>query len=146
MTASRFPTVDKCSSVDRSDDTVVADLDGTLLCGRSSFPYFAHMAFETGGVLRLLLLAPLAGLLYYFVSEPAGIQVLIFGSMAGAKVDDVEAVARVVLPKFLPFRPPPGVVARLLGVRPPVRAHREPEDHGGGIPEGLHRRRRRARH
>ncbi|KAI4974504.1 hypothetical protein ZWY2020_047784 [Hordeum vulgare] len=103
MTASRFPTVDKCSSVDRSGDTVVADLDGTLLCGRSSFPYFAHLAFETGGVLRLLLLlllAPLAGLLYYFVSEPAGIQVLIFGSMAGAKVDDVEAVARVVLPKF----------------------------------------------
>ncbi|KAF7005503.1 hypothetical protein CFC21_020620 [Triticum aestivum] len=103
MTGSPFPTVEKCSSVDRSGDTVVADLDGTLLCDRSSFPYFAHMAFETGGVLRLLLLlllAPLAGLLYLFVSESAGIQVLIFGSMAGAKVDDVESVARAVLPKF----------------------------------------------
>nr|CAB3493320.1 unnamed protein product [Digitaria exilis] len=103
MAASPFPTVDKCSSTDRASDTVVADLDGTLLCGRSSFPYFAHMAFETGGVLRLLLLivlAPLAGLLYYFVSEPAGIQVLIFASMAGAKISDIEAVARAVLPKF----------------------------------------------
>lgn len=103
MAASPFPTVEKCSSNDRSGDTVVADLDGTLLCGASSFPYFAHMAFETGGVLRLLLLialAPLAGLLYYLVSEPAGIQVLIFASMAGARVADIEAVARAVLPKF----------------------------------------------
>ncbi|KAL5219261.1 hypothetical protein ABZP36_019945 [Zizania latifolia] len=101
--ASPFPTVDECSSEDRGGDTVVADLDGTLLCGRSSFPYFAHMAFETGGVLRLLmliLLAPLAGLLYYLVSESAGIQVLIFASMAGARVADIEAVARAVLPKF----------------------------------------------
>ena len=103
MAGSPFPTVEKCSSSDRAGDTVVADLDGTLLCGRSSFPYFAHMAFETGGVLRLLLLialAPLAGLLYYLVSEPAGIQVLIFASMAGARVADIEAVARAVLPKF----------------------------------------------
>ncbi|CAN6292415.1 unnamed protein product [Urochloa humidicola] len=103
MAASPFPTVDKCSFTDRAGDTVVADLDGTLLCGRSSFPYFAHMAFETGGVLRLLLLivlAPLAGLLYYLVSETAGIQVLIFASMAGARVADIEAVARAVLPKF----------------------------------------------
>ncbi|KAF6998336.1 hypothetical protein CFC21_014460 [Triticum aestivum] len=51
-------------------------------------------------VLLLLLLAPLAGLLYFFMSESAAIQVLIFASMAGAKVDDVEAVARAVLPKF----------------------------------------------
>jgi phosphoserine phosphatase len=86
MAASPFPAVEKCSSTDRGGDTVVADLDGTLLCGRSSFPYFAHMAFETGGVLLLIVLAPLAGLLYYFVSEAAGIQVLIFASMAGARV------------------------------------------------------------
>ncbi|KAF2282539.1 hypothetical protein GH714_043747 [Hevea brasiliensis] len=71
--------------------------------GRSSFPYFALIAFEGCGVLRLLFLllaSPLAGLLYYFVSESAGIQVLIFASFAGMKVSDIESVACVVLPKF----------------------------------------------
>lgn len=78
-------------------------MDGTLLRGRSSFPYFALIAFEVGGVLRLLfvlLTAPIAGLLYYFVSESAGIQVLIFVTFAGARVYDIESVARAVLPKF----------------------------------------------
>nr|POE50941.1 glycerol-3-phosphate 2-o-acyltransferase 6 [Quercus suber] len=51
--------------------------------GCSSFPYFALVAFEVGGILRLLFLllaTPLAGLLYYFVSESAGIQVLVFAT------------------------------------------------------------------
>lgn len=98
-----FPTVDQCSSTGREKDTVVADMDGTLLRGRSSFPYFALVAFEVGGMFRLLFLllaSPLAGLLYYFVSESAGIQVLIFASMAGMKVTDIESVARAVLPKW----------------------------------------------
>ncbi|MBA0840981.1 hypothetical protein Goarm_003513, partial [Gossypium armourianum] len=78
-------------------------MDGTLLIGRSSFPYFALVAFEVSGVLRLLFLllaSPLAGLLYYFVSESAGIQVLIFATFVGMKVSDIESVARAVLPKF----------------------------------------------
>lgn len=82
---------------------VVADMDGTLLRGRSSFPYFALVAFEIGGILRLLLLllaSPIAGLLYYFVSESAGIQVLIFATFVGMRVTDIESVARAVLPKF----------------------------------------------
>ncbi|TMW88008.1 hypothetical protein EJD97_019142 [Solanum chilense] len=98
-----FPSVDKCPSIGREKDTVIADMDGTLLRGRSSFPYFALVAFEVGGVFRLLILllsSPLAGLLYYFVSESAGIQVLIFVTFAGMKVSDVESVARAVLPKF----------------------------------------------
>lgn len=98
-----FPSVDKCPSIGREKDTVIADMDGTLLRGRSSFPYFALVAFEVGGVLRLLILllsSPLAGLLYYFVSESAGIQLLIFVTFAGMKVSDVESVARAVLPKF----------------------------------------------
>ncbi|KAI9124450.1 hypothetical protein K1719_004372 [Acacia pycnantha] len=102
-TVTSFPTVDKCASIGREKHTVVADMDGTLLRGRSSFPYFALVAFEVGGVLRLLfyvLLAPLAGLLYYFVSESAGIQVLIFAAMAGMKVSSIDSVARAVLPKF----------------------------------------------
>ncbi|XP_022151068.1 probable glycerol-3-phosphate acyltransferase 8 [Momordica charantia] len=78
-------------------------MDGTLLRGRSSFPYFAVMAFELGGILRLLVLvlaAPLVGLLYYFVSESAGIQILIFVAFCGVRVSRIESVARAVLPKF----------------------------------------------
>ncbi|KDP21255.1 hypothetical protein JCGZ_21726 [Jatropha curcas] len=99
----RFPAVNKCASIGREKQTVVADMDGTLLIGRSSFPYFALIAFEAGGFFRLLFLllaSPLAGVLYYFVSESAGIQVLIFASFAGLKVADIESVARAVLPKF----------------------------------------------
>ncbi|WCJ21763.1 Glycerol-3-phosphate acyltransferase RAM2 [Euphorbia peplus] len=98
-----FPTVNKCTSIGREKHTVVADMDGTLLVGRSSFSYFGLIAFEAGGVLRLLFLllaSPLAGLLYYCVSESAGIQVLIFATFSGMKVSEIESVARAVLPKF----------------------------------------------
>lgn len=98
-----FPTIDQCESIGRDKHTVVADMDGTLLRGRSSFPYFALVAFEVGGALRLLFLllaSPLAGLLYYNISESAGIQVLIFATFCGMKVSDIESVARAVLPKF----------------------------------------------
>lgn len=81
----------------------MTDMDGTLLCGRSSFPYFALVAFEVGGPLRLLFLllaSPIAGILYYFISESAGIGVLIFATFAGMRVSDIESVARAVLPKF----------------------------------------------
>lgn len=98
-----FSTVKKCSSRGRENQTVVADLDGTILCSRSCFPYFALVAFETGGILRLLFLllaSPLARLLDYYISEAAGIRVLIFAAMAGAKISDIESIARAVLPRF----------------------------------------------
>ncbi|XP_074568812.1 glycerol-3-phosphate acyltransferase RAM2-like [Curcuma longa] len=101
--ASPFRTVEHCSSAGREGHSVVADMDGTLLLGRSSFPYFALVAYDVGGPLRLLfllLLAPLAGLLYYLASESAGIQVLIFAAFAWARVEDIESAARAVLPKF----------------------------------------------
>lgn len=100
---SEFPPIDKCSSVGREKQIVAADLDGTLLRGRSSFPYFALTAFETGGIVRLLglvLASPLAGLLYYLISETAGIQVLIFVTFVGVRIEDIESVASAVLPKF----------------------------------------------
>ncbi|KAM3754379.1 hypothetical protein ACB098_03G160200 [Castanea mollissima] len=103
MAKTTFPTVDKCTSIGREHHAVVADMDGTLLRGRSSFPYFALVAFEVGGILRLLFLllaTPLAGLLYYFVSESAGIQVLVFATFFGMRVSDIESVAQAVLPKF----------------------------------------------
>ncbi|XP_042460638.1 glycerol-3-phosphate acyltransferase RAM2-like [Zingiber officinale] len=101
--AAAFKGIDHCSSVGRESHTVVADMDGTLLLGRSSFPYFALVAYDVGGPLRLLLLllaSPLAALLYYSVSESAGVQVLIFATFAGARVRDIESAAQAVLPKF----------------------------------------------
>ncbi|KAL6567746.1 CAAX geranylgeranyltransferase alpha subunit [Orobanche gracilis] len=103
MAKAIFPTVEDCPSIGREKDMVVADMDGTLLRGRSSFPYFALVAFENGGILRLLFLlrlAPMAGILYYFFSESAGIRVLIFAAFAGMRVSDIESVGRAVLPKF----------------------------------------------
>ena len=99
----QFPAVEKCKTYGRENQTVVTDLDGTLLRGRSSFPYFALVAFEVGGILRLLFLllaSPIAGILYYFISESAGIRVLIFATFTGMKVSDIESVSRAVLPKF----------------------------------------------
>ncbi|WMV52253.1 hypothetical protein MTR67_045638 [Solanum verrucosum] len=95
--------VEKCTSIDRENDTVVTDLDGTLLRSRNSFAYFALVAFNVGGVLRLLFLllaSPIVGILYYFISESAGIQVIVFATFVGMKVSDVESAARHVLPKF----------------------------------------------
>ncbi|XP_051152843.1 glycerol-3-phosphate acyltransferase RAM2-like [Andrographis paniculata] len=99
----KIATIFRCESKGRENHTVVADLDGTLLVGRSSFPYFALVAFDVGGILRLILLllaSPLAGFLYYFVSESAGIRVLIFATFAGVKVSAIKSAASAVLPKY----------------------------------------------
>uniref|UniRef100_I1P7X6 Glycerol-3-phosphate acyltransferase RAM2/GPAT1-8 HAD-like domain-containing protein n=1 Tax=Oryza glaberrima TaxID=4538 RepID=I1P7X6_ORYGL len=105
-----FPAVDKCD-VDasyrrggRRAVVVVSDLDGTLLCSRSAFPYYALVAFEAGGAASLallLLLAPVAWLLRRAAaSESAAVRVLVFAATAGARVSDVESAARAVLPRF----------------------------------------------
>ncbi|KAF3444729.1 hypothetical protein FNV43_RR14422 [Rhamnella rubrinervis] len=98
-----FPPVAQCISKGREKHTVVADMDGTLLRARSSFPYYALTAFEAGGIWRLLfviLASPIAGLLFYFISESAGVRVLVFATFAGMRVSDIKGVARAVLPKF----------------------------------------------
>eukprot|EP01018_Ginkgo_biloba_P030808 Gb_19711 [translate_table: standard] len=98
-----FAPVWKCSPEGRESETVVSDLDGTLLRSSSSFPYFMLLAFEAGSPIRallLLLVSPFVWLLYHFVSEAAGIQVLIFMAVAGLKAADVTTVGRAVLPKF----------------------------------------------
>eukprot|EP00249_Psilotum_nudum_P010714 c22714_g1_i1 orf=353-1855(-) len=98
-----FEFIEKCSSHERDQQTVVADLDGTLVRGRNSFPYFLLVALEGGSLFRAIiftLVSPLAWILYHFVSEAMGIQVLIFFAFAGLKVSDIETTARAVLPKF----------------------------------------------
>lgn len=98
-----FPSIGCCDPAGRAHHAVAADLDGTLLVSRSSFPYFMALAVEAGGILRgvlLLLLSPLVLFLYRLVSEAAGIQLLIFVSVAGLRLRDIELAARAVLPRF----------------------------------------------
>jgi hypothetical protein len=52
----QYDTINNCNHENRSNQTVVSDLDGTLLRGQSSFPYFMLAAFEGSGVIRALLL------------------------------------------------------------------------------------------
>ncbi|MCO5608700.1 hypothetical protein L7F22_062914 [Adiantum nelumboides] len=47
-----FRKMEACSSEGREKHAVVADLDGILTMGRSSFPYFMLMAIEGGSILR----------------------------------------------------------------------------------------------
>lgn len=101
---SNFTSVTKCSvSESRENQNLVCNLDGTLLRSSSPFPYFMLMAFEAGSPVRalvLLLVWPLVWFLYNFVSEAAGIQVLIFVTFAGLRLAEASTVSRAVLPKF----------------------------------------------
>ncbi|KAH7850444.1 hypothetical protein Vadar_033017 [Vaccinium darrowii] len=99
----KFPSIEACDVSAVTDKSIAADLDGTLLISRSSFPYFMLVAIEAGSLLRglvLLLSFPLIAIAYVFVSEALAIQMLIFISYAGLKIRDIELASRAVLPRF----------------------------------------------
>ncbi|KAL2536447.1 Glycerol-3-phosphate 2-O-acyltransferase 4 [Forsythia ovata] len=101
-TTTSFPSIEKCE-IAKNHHSIAADLDGTLLISRSSFPYFMLVAVEAGSLLRglvLLLLFPLIAISYIFISESLAIQMLIFISFSGLKLRDIELASRAVLPRF----------------------------------------------
>ncbi|KAL2511351.1 Glycerol-3-phosphate 2-O-acyltransferase 4 [Abeliophyllum distichum] len=102
-TTTPFPSIEKCEISTKNHHSIAADLDGTLLISRSSFPYFMLVAVEAGSLLRglvLLLSFPLIAISYIFVSESLAIQMLIFISFSGLKLRDIELASRAVLPRF----------------------------------------------
>ncbi|XP_031107721.1 glycerol-3-phosphate acyltransferase 5-like [Ipomoea triloba] len=84
-------------------DSVVSELEGTLLKDPDPFCYFMLVAFEASGLLRfaaLLMLWPAIRLLEVFGKGEMGLKVMIFVATAGVRMSEIEAVARAVLPKF----------------------------------------------
>ncbi|CAN6446490.1 unnamed protein product [Victoria cruziana] len=92
-----YPSVTKCGSTGR---TVVCDINGCLLRSPPSFfPYFMLVAFEGGSILRALLLL-VAYPFLYFLNHDAAMRAMVFISFCGLKLEEVQTVARAVLPKF----------------------------------------------
>ncbi|KAJ1399308.1 Phospholipid/glycerol acyltransferase [Sesbania bispinosa] len=84
-------------------ESVVSELEGTLLKDYDPFSYFMLVAFEASGLIRfalLLILWPLIQLLNMVGMRDTGLKVMIFVAVAGVPKSEIESVARAVLPKF----------------------------------------------
>ncbi|KAL8227913.1 hypothetical protein R6Q57_015497 [Mikania cordata] len=98
-----FPLISECDLSSVSHRSIAADLDGTLLKGRLSFPYYMLVAIDAGSLLRgliLLLFLPIISVIYIFVSEHLAGKMLIFITFAGIKIRNIEVASRTVLPRF----------------------------------------------
>ncbi|XP_042478474.1 probable glycerol-3-phosphate acyltransferase 3 [Macadamia integrifolia] len=87
----------------RSDEllnqTIVFDVEGTLLRSSSLFPYFMLVAFEAGGLLRALVLLLFYPFICFMISEEMGLNLMVMVCFLGIKREKCR-VGRAVLPKF----------------------------------------------
>lgn len=84
-------------------DSVVSELEGTLLKNSDVFSYFMLVAFEASGLIRfvlLLILWPVIRFLDMFGMEDISLKLMIFVAVAGIHKSEIESVSRAVLPKF----------------------------------------------
>ncbi|XP_042493853.1 glycerol-3-phosphate acyltransferase 1-like [Macadamia integrifolia] len=96
---SPFPSVTKCSQESRASQTLVCDIQGTLLRSKSFFPYFMLVAFEGGSIVRAFLLLLSCPFLLVLDHE-VKLRVMVFITFFGLRKKDVKSVGRAVLPKF----------------------------------------------
>ncbi|XP_061363732.1 glycerol-3-phosphate acyltransferase 5-like isoform X2 [Gastrolobium bilobum] len=84
-------------------ESVVSELEGTLVKDLDAFSYFMLVAFEASGLIRFVLLLtlwPLIRFLDMVGMGDAGLKLMIFVAVAGVPLSEIESVARAVLPKF----------------------------------------------
>ncbi|PIA54696.1 hypothetical protein AQUCO_00900928v1 [Aquilegia coerulea] len=84
-------------------ESVVSELEGTLLKNPDPFSYFMLVAFEASGLIRfalLLIVWPIVCLLDLLGMGDVGLKIMIFVSVVGVPESEIETVARAVLPKF----------------------------------------------
>ncbi|XP_031272984.1 probable glycerol-3-phosphate acyltransferase 2 [Pistacia vera] len=80
--------------------SLVFHLEAALLKSSSLFPYFMLVAFEGGGLLRVLILFLLYPLVWLFGEKQIGLNIMVFVSFVGIKSDKFR-IGSSVLPKFL---------------------------------------------
>lgn len=84
-------------------ESVVSNLEGTLLKNNDPFSYFMLVAFEASGLIRfalLLLCCPIIQLLDVCGKGDVGLKLATFVATTGVPISEIESVARAVLPKF----------------------------------------------
>ncbi|XP_068658317.1 glycerol-3-phosphate acyltransferase 1-like [Aristolochia californica] len=94
-----YPSVSKCPLEGRGRQTLVCDIQWSLLRSKSFFPYFMLVAFEGGGLFRAFLLL-LSSPLMWVLEIEQGLKVMTFLTFRGLSEKRMECVERAVLPKF----------------------------------------------
>ncbi|KAK8549459.1 hypothetical protein V6N13_027212 [Hibiscus sabdariffa] len=84
-------------------ESVVSELEGTLLKDPDPFSYFMLVAFEASGLIRFALLLfvwPVIRFLDALGMDDAGLKLMVFVATVGLRASEIESVSRAVLPKF----------------------------------------------